>query len=83
MTLPYERFNAVCNTRRFLVSLLTPSLTPRVPSGIRKEARRLLKHYPWDLEAEILAHTDISDIARMRQKKSLSGRKNTTKERKP
>ena len=46
MTLPHERELAVHNTREFLLSLLNPTLTPRVPRAIRLEARALLKHYP-------------------------------------
>lgn len=58
MTLPEERINAVRNTRRFLVSLLVPSETPRVPKAIREQARRLLKHYPWEGDiGEVLAET--------------------------
>tara|TARA_B110000977_G_scaffold145584_1_gene184720 strand:+ start:188 stop:403 length:216 start_codon:yes stop_codon:yes gene_type:complete len=48
MTLPYERRWAVNNTRQFLIDLLNPKKTPRVPSDIRKEAYRCLKHYPGD-----------------------------------
>jgi len=84
MTLPYERVNAVRNTRKFLISLLVPSMTPKVPRAVRMEARRLLKHYPWDMEAEALAHTKhIFGIEHTEQKKPRSGRKNTKKERKP
>lgn len=46
MTLPYEQNLAVHNTREFLLSLLNPQRTPRVPRAIRLEARALLKHYP-------------------------------------
>ena len=46
MTMPYERKNAVIRTEDFLVRLLDPKQTPRIPSEIRKEARGLLKHYP-------------------------------------
>lgn len=46
MTLPWQRELAVHNTREFLLSLLNPQRTPRVPRAIRLEARALLKHYP-------------------------------------
>ena len=46
MTLPIERTNAVLNVERFLMDLLYPNKTPRVPSEVRKRASRLLKHYP-------------------------------------
>ena len=48
MTLPYERRWAVNNTRQFLVDLMDPKKTPRVPSAVRKEAYRCIKHYPGD-----------------------------------
>ncbi|NBP13535.1 hypothetical protein EBU95_03935 [bacterium] len=46
MTLPDERTNAVLKTRNFLLDLLNPKKTPKVPKNIRKEAAWLLKHYP-------------------------------------
>ncbi len=46
MTLPCERRWAVNNTRQFLLDLLDPKKTPRVPSAVRKEASRCLRHYP-------------------------------------
>ena len=49
MTIPSERTNSVLEARSFLLALLNPKLTPRVPSVIRKEARRILKHYPTEL----------------------------------
>lgn len=50
MTIPIERTWAVINTREFLVSLLDPARTPRVPGHVRTNARQLLKHYPNDLD---------------------------------
>lgn len=52
MTMPSERYRAVVNTREFLIRLATPSDTPRVPSGLRQEARSLLRHYPGTLDME-------------------------------
>jgi len=46
VTIPSERKSAVLRTEKFLVSLCDPKQTPRVPSAVREEARRLLKHYP-------------------------------------
>ena len=46
MTIPIERTNAVLNVERFLMDLLDPKKTPRVPSEVRKQASSLLKHYP-------------------------------------
>ena len=50
MTLPDEAHRAVIQTRQFLINLLDPQKTPRVPSAIRVQARRLVKHYPFDCE---------------------------------
>ena len=52
MTMPNERRWAVNNTRQFLVDLMDPKKTPRVPKEIRKEAYRCLKHYPGDYYME-------------------------------
>ena len=46
MTMPNERRNAVNRTRIFLLDLMDPKKTPRVPKNIRQEAYRCLKHYP-------------------------------------
>lgn len=46
MTLPIERTNAVLRTEKFLIDLCDPKKYPRVPYGVREEARRLLRHYP-------------------------------------
>ena len=55
MTMPNERRWAVNNTRQFLVDLMDPKKTPRVPKEIRKEAYRCLKHYPGDYHMELAA----------------------------
>lgn len=52
MTMPNERRWAVNNTRKFLVDLMDPYITPKVPKEIRKEAYRCLKHYPGDYYME-------------------------------
>ena len=52
MTMPYERKTAVLRTEMFLMSLCNPKQTPRVPSSVRQEARRLLKHYPTKLNMD-------------------------------
>lgn len=46
MTMPCERTRAVQYTREFLLRLCNPKETPRVPKEVRREASRLLKHYP-------------------------------------
>ena len=46
MTMPDERTRAVVYAGEFLVSLLDPKKTPKVPNEIRVRAGRLLRHYP-------------------------------------
>ena len=52
MTLPYQRTNAVINTRQFLFDVINPSSTPGVPKMVREKARSLLKHFPTELDME-------------------------------
>jgi hypothetical protein len=47
MTLPDERTRAVHAAREFLLDLLDPTKTPRVPRDIRLRAHSVLRHYPW------------------------------------
>jgi hypothetical protein len=55
MTIPSERTRAVLNTEQFLVDLLDPKKTPRVPKDIRRRASSLLRHYPslYDMEMTV------------------------------
>ena len=55
MTVPVERTNAVIWTESFLVDLMDPKTTPRVPKAIRDQARRLLRHYPTKFEMDVIA----------------------------
>lgn len=52
VTMPNERRYAVNMTRQFLLDLLDPKKTPRVPSSVRKEAGRCLRHYPGEYYME-------------------------------
>ena len=52
MTTPNERREAVDRTSKFLIDLLNPKVTPRVPSEIRKRAYTCLKHYPREYDME-------------------------------
>ena len=45
MTMPNERFYAIRNTREFLVELMDPKKTPRVPKEIRLKAYYAIKHF--------------------------------------
>ena len=72
MTLPYEQVYSVQNTRRFLLDLLDPTKTPRVPKSVRMRARGCLKHFPWDGDIE-------SYILGKQSKKTPSAGRNTGK----
>ena len=51
MTLPYESYQAVVKTSEFLKELM--SNTKMGKDAIRKKARDLLKHYPFDFDVEM------------------------------
>lgn len=53
MTIPSERTRAVILTEKFLLSLIDPKLSPRVPKGIREQAKSLLRHYPSRIELDM------------------------------
>jgi hypothetical protein len=62
MTLPDERTRAILQARQFLLDLMTPSETPRVPREIRDRARSVLRHYPLPYEVEVIAkNSDLLD----------------------
>lgn len=46
MTLPDERYRAIRYTEMFLLDLIDPKKTPKVPKTIRQRAMSLLRHYP-------------------------------------
>lgn len=46
MTLPNERRNSIAQTEQFLIDLIDPAKTPRIPKRIRERASACLRHYP-------------------------------------
>lgn len=61
MSTPQEESLAIVRVREFLLELLDPSKTPRVPRSIRQRVHRLVKHYPMlptKLDAERAIHSD-------------------------
>lgn len=67
MTLPYEQYISMVNTRNFLLSLCDPSrpdYVKKIPSAVRKNAIRLLKHFPMEYDANniISDHVEISHM---------------------
>lgn len=61
MTLPDERLRALKRTRKFLIDLLNPQETPKVPKAIRQQASACLKHFPYDYQLDQLAELDPSN----------------------
>ena len=55
MTMPRERRQAVIRTEKFLIDLMNPKTTPRVPKEIRKKAAQCLRHYPTDYDMNLAA----------------------------
>jgi len=55
MTMPRERRQAVIRTEKFLIDLMDPKKTPRVPKEIRKKAAQCLRHYPTDYDMNLAA----------------------------
>ena len=55
MTLPYERYNSVKWTEKFLLELCDPKQTPRVPRAVRQRAYSLLRHYPGGYNLDVIA----------------------------
>lgn len=53
MTIPNERARAVLQTKEFLLDLQNATKSSGVPESVRKEAHRLLRHYPsaWHLDS--------------------------------
>jgi hypothetical protein len=64
MTMPDERYRAVQLTEQFLMDLIDPSTTPRVPKPIRQRARSLLRHYPGEYYLALLAEARPDVLAR-------------------
>lgn len=60
MTMPRERRQAVIRTGKFLVDLMDPKTTPRVPKEIRKKAAQCLRHYPTDFDMDYAAELAVS-----------------------
>ncbi len=54
MTLPDERYRSLIQTRKFLIDLMSPTETPRVPKVIRRRAHSLLRHWPDTYHLELM-----------------------------
>lgn len=56
MTLPCERTRAVIYTRKFLVDLMHRK---GIPKDVREQARSLLKHYPMNIDMQLIGTNPI------------------------
>ncbi len=54
MTLPDERYRSLVQTKKFLMELLSPHMTPRVPKVIRQRAHSLLRHWPDNYHLDLM-----------------------------
>ena len=61
MTMPDERTRAVLQTKAFLLDLQNTTMYPAVPEVVRKEAHRLLRHYP-NARHLVVAHRGAPDL---------------------
>jgi len=55
VTIGSERLRSIRYAREFLESLLDTKATPRIRLEIRNQARQVLRHYPGELEMEMIA----------------------------
>lgn len=53
MTIPSERMRSLEWAEGFLMRLMDSKATPKVPLAIRREARRVLRHYPTATERAV------------------------------
>jgi len=55
MSLPDEQLRSLESAYGFLVDLLWPSRTPRVPRAVRERARAVLRHWPGEFHLRRVA----------------------------
>ena len=58
MTIPVERKNAVIKTEQFLLDLMNPKVTPRIPKALRIQAYHCLRHYPSKHLMDVIAERE-------------------------
>ena len=64
MTLADERWRSLVETKKFLMTLLSPHATPKVPRVIRERARSLLRHWPDNYHLEKMTIDMPHDFAK-------------------
>lgn len=64
MTLADERWRSLVETKKFLMTLLSPHATPKVPRVIRERALALLRHWPADYHLEKMTIDMPHDFAK-------------------
>ena len=63
VTLPDERYRALRFGQQFLLDLLNPKVTPKVPKDIRQRAGSILRHYPDSYHFTKIVETMPEDFA--------------------
>jgi len=53
MTLPDERANSMLEAKKLLWGLAYD--LKKIPKEVREQAKRILRHYPWELDIEKMA----------------------------
>jgi len=64
VTLADERWRSLVETKKFLMTLLSPHATPKVPRVIRERARSLLRHWPDNYHLEKMTIDMPHDFAK-------------------
>jgi len=64
MTLPDERYRNIVQTRKFLMELTSPHMTPKIPKIVRERAMNLLRHFPTDYHLEMMTIHMPNDFAK-------------------
>lgn len=59
MTTKLERVFAIRHAKKFLLELSNSKKIPRIPSSVREEALRVLKHFPNDIDLLLMVKDDI------------------------
>lgn len=62
MTVPCERTRSLIYSWEFLLDLLDPKKTPKVPRVLRERAGKCLRHFPLPYELAIICNNDKTGL---------------------
>ena len=71
MTMPFERTTAVLQTKEFL-QMLARAEEPAIPERVRREAHRLLRHFPNKSDLQFAAYACHRMVGATRIRVALS-----------